>query len=522
MYKLTGFLLCGAAIVMAQPAALTYRSSIDNTEQPYAVYVPKAFDRARKYPLIIGLHEEESNHVFDLKHIFGVINRFGESGLQALTAFPPVRDQEYIVACPFARGTMGYQGIAEQDVYDVMAEVKRRLPVDEDRVYLTGSSMGGGGALWMALTRPDLWAAVAPVCTATIPGSEELAGNALNLPIRLFHGEMDPAVPAESSRQWQRRLLEAGVNVDYIEYPAIRHNAWDTAYRNGSIFEWFGKYKRDRDPNHVHFATRLADYNAAYWVRIDGFAAGALATIDAVRDAGAVRVQTKNVDAFTLTAAAKAVTIDGAIMRLRPGAPLSFSKAGGKWAQARNPASLPAGPIVEAVNSRHLYVYGSGDEQGHRNAEAAAAWSTAKVRINLKLTVKSDEDVTDEDIASSNLILFGNARTNRLIARFAGKLPMELNPGAADYGLLFLATVGKHYVLVSSGLPWWTGSDEVPHRGYRFAPEQYQLLSTFGDYLLFKGGLKNIVAEGRYDRNGKVPPDAAAKMMTAGTVSLAR
>jgi enterochelin esterase-like enzyme len=515
-------LWCGAAALMAQPAALTYRSSLDHTDQPFALYVPRDLDRARKYPLVIGLHEEESNHVVDLKHIFGLINRTAESGLQALTWFPPMRDQEYIVACPFARGTMGYQGIAEQDVYDVMAEVKRRLPVDEDRVYLTGSSMGGGGALWMALTRPDVWAAVAPVCAATIPGSEELAGNAVNFPVRLYHGELDPAVPAESSRQWHRRLLEAGITVEYIEYPGVRHNAWDVAYHNGSIFEWFGKYKRNRDPNHVHFATRRGRYSAAYWVRIDGFAPGALATIDAVREGSAVQVQTKDVDAFTLTAAAKTVTIDGALMRLRPGAALSFGRAGGKWAQARGAATPPGGPIVEAVNGWHIYVYGSGDEQGHRNAEAAAAWSTVKARINLKLPVKSDEEVTEEDVAASNLVLFGNARTNRLIARFAAHLPMELSPGAADYGLLFLAPVGKHYVLVNSGLPWWTGADDVQRGGYRFAPEQYRLLSTFGDYILFKGGLNNVLAEGRFDRNGRVPAEAAAKVMGAGTVNMAR
>src|SRR5437870_5341458 len=192
-------LLCVLAALVAQPSAVTYRSAVDNTEQPYALYLPKPLDRARKYPLVIGLHEEDSNHVVNLKHLFGVTARYGETGLQALTSFPPLRDQEYIVACPFARGTMGYQGIAEQDVYDVMAEVKRRYPVDEDRVYMTGSSMGGGGALWMALTRPDVWAAVAPVCAATIPGSEELAGNALNFPVRLFQGELDPAVLAESS-----------------------------------------------------------------------------------------------------------------------------------------------------------------------------------------------------------------------------------------------------------------------------------------------------------------------------------
>ena len=515
-----GLLLASGAALWAQPAAVNYRSSLDGSEQPYALYAPKALDRARKYPLVIGLHEEDSNHAVQLRHLFGLPTRYGETGLQILTTFPTVRDVDYIVACPFARGTMGYQGIAERDVYDVMAEVKSRYPVDEDRVYLTGSSMGGGGALWLALTRPDVWAAVAPVCAATIPGSEELAGNARNVPVRLFHGELDPAVPAESSRQWQRRLLDAAVSADYIEFPGVRHNAWDAAYRNGAIFDWFGKIKRDRNPDHVHLATRWAQYSAAYWVRIDGFAPGALATIDAVRSGAEIRVQTRDVDGFTLTAAARTVVIDGAAIRPRPGAALSFAKSNGKWTQGAAHAALPVGPTVEAVNARHIYVYGADDEQGRRNAQAAAAWSTARVRINLKLPVKADREVTEDDIASANLVLFGTAQTNRLIARFAASLPLALSPGAADYGLLFVAAVGKRLVLVSSGLPWWTGSDEAKRAGPRFAPEQYRMLSTFGDYILFKGSLANVLAEGRYGRDGKVPAEAAAKLEAAGTVTV--
>src|SRR5947208_3467807 len=98
-----GFLLCALATLLGQPSAISLHSNVDDSEQPYALYVPKSLDRARKYPLVIGLHEEDSNHVMCLRHLFGVIGRFGETGLQALTAFPPMRDEEYIVACPFAR-----------------------------------------------------------------------------------------------------------------------------------------------------------------------------------------------------------------------------------------------------------------------------------------------------------------------------------------------------------------------------------------------------------------------------------
>jgi hypothetical protein len=117
-------------------------------------------------------------------------------------------------------------------------------------------------------------------------------------------------------------------------------------------------------------------------------------------------------------------------------------------------------------------------------------------------------------------VLFGNADTNSLIARFAARLPLSLNPDAADYGLLFVAPGPKHYLLVSSGLPWWTGADGTDRGGYPFAPGQYRLLSTFGDYVLFKGSLGHVVAEGRFEPNWKVPADASSKMTATGTVTV--
>src|SRR5664279_1207832 len=303
MWKLLFCALAGASILQGQ-TLVTYRSTVDGSEQPYALYVPKSYDPARRYPLVVSLHEEESNHVVNLKRVFGIPARYGETGLQALSRLAVPRAVDYLVACPFARGTMGYQGIAEQDVYDVLADVKRRYPVDEDRIYLTGSSMGGGGALWLGLTRPDLWAAVAPVCADVFPGTEDLAPNALNLPMRFFHGDADPAVAVESSRQWQRRLLTLDSPVEYIEYPGVRHNAWDFAYRNGAIFDWFGKYRRNPNPDRVRLVARDLHYAAAYWVRIDASATGVLASLDAVRTAAGIRVQTKDVDAFTLSTAA--------------------------------------------------------------------------------------------------------------------------------------------------------------------------------------------------------------------------
>ena len=517
MSKLLVWALAASGTLACQ-TVVTFRSTIDRSDQPYALYVPQPWEAERRYPLVVGLHEEESNHLVSLKRVLGIAPRPGETAVPAPGSGSPMRAAGYLVACPLARGTMGYQGIAEQDVYDMLADVERRYAVDHDRVYLTGASMGGGGALWLALTRPDVWAAVAPVCADVAPGTGELAPNALKLPIRLFHGDLDPAVGVQSSRQWQRQLLELGSPVEYIEFPGVRHNAWDFAYKDGALFDWFGKHRRNANPDRVRLVTRDLRYGAAWWVRIDALAPGALASVDAVRTSGGVRVQTKNAEAFTLSIGAASVTIDGAALRIRPASPLSFVRTPQGWKQGAVAAAPLQGPIVEAVNTRHIYVYGTGDELSRQYAETAAAWSGNRWGLKLKLPVKSDREVNDDDLAGANLVLFGTERTNRLLARFSAQFPIALLPGAADYGLLFIIPAGKHYLLVSSGLPWWTGAEEADRGGYRFAPATYRLLSTFGDYILFKGSLANVLAEGRFDRRGKVGPSGAERLRATGTV----
>ena len=499
------------------PRLLTFLSTADHTEQPYALYLPPDFNPAKPWPLVVSLHSEESTHRLNFRQLFGAAGAYSRVDPLDPRFYPVSHDVEFIVAFPFARGGMGYRGIAETDVYDMLTDVEKRFPIDRDRVYLTGISMGGGGALWYALTRPDIWAAVAALAPVTPPGAEFLALNAFNLPFRIFQGEEDPVVSPKTSRDWQRRFEEAGVPVRYFEFPGVRHDIWNAAYKNGGPFDWFSQIKRNRYPERVRFVADSYRYSAAYWVRIDGLTPGTPAAIDVHRGPASIVVTTKNVDAFTLTPERPPTTIsiDGSPLRIKPGAPLSFTRTPAGWRVQRFvPTGKHAGaegPIAEAFSGSQIYVYG---QDNAPLAEHAAKWP------GFSFHVLADSAVTAADLADSDVILFGTAQTNALIARFTAQFPITLNPGAADYGLLFIAPIGRRYAVVNSGLPWWTGATEANRGGDRFAPEPYRLLSTFGDYVLFKGSLAHVVAEGRFDANWRVPPDAAAKMRATGTVTI--
>jgi pimeloyl-ACP methyl ester carboxylesterase len=512
-------------VILAQGQVLTFRA-VDGSEQPYAVYSPP-IEAGKTYPLVISLHMEQSTHRLNLRQVLG--------GDQVR----PMAHPDAIVACPLARGTMGYAGIAERDVYDVVADVERRFPIDPDRVYLTGISMGGSGALRLALTRPDVWAAVAAVCPMPDPEIEALAGNAVNLPVRIYAGEQDPLVPVAETRAWQRRLVDAGVPAEYLEFPGVRHNAWVLAYREGAVFDWFAQFRRKRAPERVRLTAGTYGNGSAYWVRIDGMTPGTPATIDAARTGtAAVKVETKNVDGFTLTLPEQSrpgglvrITIDGTAVAVKAGAPLSFQKAGGRWRagllQTAGKRPGTEGPIAAVVSRRHIYVYGTGGAASESEVEVrkkmaalAAEWAEPASPLTVELPVKADTEVTADELAHADLVLFGTRETNALVARFAAALPLELNPGAADYGLLMVAPEGERQLLVCSGLPWWSGRGADRRGGWPFAPAQLRLLSTFGDYILFKGSLGNVVAEGRFDREWKLPPDTREKIAASGTVTI--
>ena len=138
------------------------------------------------------------------------------------------------------------------------------------------------------------------------------------------------------------------------------------------------------------------------------------------------------------------------------------------------------------------------------------------MKLLLTFPVRSDKDPV---LKATTLVLFGTTETNDLIARVSDRLPLRLNPGAADYGLIFVAPVDGNYVVVNSGLPWWTNAESVRRGQLPFLPP-VAILNTFPDYVLFKGGLDNIVAEGNFDRDWRVPAVDAAKITATGAVEV--
>ena len=117
---------------------------------------------------------------------------------------------------------------------------------DARRLYVTGISMGGYGTWDIICRRPQMFAAAMPICGG---GDTAQAAKIAKVPIWVFHGSADGAVPVFRSRSMVSALWAAGSNAHYREYPDAGHNVWTRTYRDDEVLKWFFSQRNKRlDP----------------------------------------------------------------------------------------------------------------------------------------------------------------------------------------------------------------------------------------------------------------------------------
>lgn len=122
-----------------------------------------------------------------------------------------------------------------------MQKLVENAPVDRDRVYLTGLSMGGYGTWDLAARHPEWFAAAAPICGG---GDESKAKQYVGLPLWAFHGDQDRAVPLIRTTRMIDAIREAGGEPKLTVYEGVGHNSWDPAYKESELLSWMFEQRR--------------------------------------------------------------------------------------------------------------------------------------------------------------------------------------------------------------------------------------------------------------------------------------
>lgn len=190
----------------------------------YRVELPRDVgqDPARKWPAILYLHGsgDRGAPVADL------------AGTAAVRCPRELKPDTFIVIAPRCPLNSWWSLPA---IDDLLAEVLAQYPIDQDRLYLTGVSMGGYAAWQLLAGRPETFAAAVPLCGGGDPAE---AGRFNDLPIWVFHGARDDAVEPARSREMVEALRRLNGRVRYTEYPDLGHNCWEATYSKPELYDW--------------------------------------------------------------------------------------------------------------------------------------------------------------------------------------------------------------------------------------------------------------------------------------------
>jgi dienelactone hydrolase len=457
------------------PKALGYVSALDGSVQPYGLYLPPTFSERspQRWRLDTWFHGR-GDKLSEVSFLDGISASGG----------PFVRP-DALVLQPYGRFCNGSKLAGEVDFFEALADVKRRFRVDEDRIVIRGFSLGGHSAWHLGAHFASDWAAVAPgagfaetrdflkmFANETLQPTwwEEKLWQLYDAPAYAenFRNTATVAYSGADDKQKQAADLmsgvlgKVGVPMVHVIGPKTGHAYHpDATVTINRLVDALAARGRDPVPRKVSLATPTLKYNRQAWVTVDALGHHwEKATVEAelVGD-GEVKVATKNVAALTLSMSAgrcpfslghpTVVRLDG--QRLEgppPGSDRSlsahFRKVGARWQPGEPTDELRKrhdlqGPIDDAFMSSFVVVTPSHEpwskEVGRwTDAESMHFLREWRRQFRGEPRVRRDSDLTDEEIAAHNLILWGDPSSNGVLQKIASRLPIAWTKEAIVVG----------------------------------------------------------------------------------------
>jgi len=194
----------------------------------YLLYLPKDYGEREAWPLVLFLHGAGERGE-DLE----LVKKHGPPKLVARG-----REFPFVLVSPQCPRDQWWEPVSLTALLDDLCD---HLKIDEDRIYVTGLSMGGFGTWSLAAHTPRRFAAIVPICGG---GDPFWAKRIAHLSVWVFHGAKDRVVPLERSQQMVDALKRQQGNVKFTIYPEAGHDSWTETYTNPALYEWLLEQRR--------------------------------------------------------------------------------------------------------------------------------------------------------------------------------------------------------------------------------------------------------------------------------------
>jgi len=443
-----------------------YVSKIDGSVQPYGLVVPENFEPkgAAKWRLDLWFHGRGET----LSELNFIRDRSTNPG----TFTPP----DTIVLHPYGRYCNAFKFAGEVDVLEAIEAVRQQYRIDDDRVSVRGFSMGGAAAWQFAVHYPDRWFAANPGAGFSetpeflkVFQKEDVkptawektlwqmydcngwAGNLRHCPVVAYSGELDPQ--KQAADVMATALHGESIDLLHIIGPETKH-----AYEPGARLEVeermnsLARNGREWQPLELQLVTYTLKYNQMHWLTINGLEEHwRQARVVGTLLSGQLEIEPENVTNFTVNFPAGecpfdvqspvvVIVGDQEFTAPQPKSDrswnVSFHRVREEWRLGKRPTTSGLrkrhnlqGPIDDAFMDSFLFVRPTGKGWHSQTAK----WSSDELERAIEhwrrhfrgqARVKNDSEVTDADIASANLILWGDPQSNSVLSRIVKDLPI--------------------------------------------------------------------------------------------------
>jgi predicted peptidase len=197
----------------------------------YLLFVPRDYQEGSTtlWPLILFLHGRgESGDNLNIVKRHGIPRVIEEA-----------EDFPCITVSPQCSANTDWVALI-RPLMSLLSSIIEEFRVDQQRIYLTGLSMGGRGTWALAVEYPEIFAALIPIC-GRVPDVDQFMEKVKvlkDVPIWVFHGAKDSSVPVQNSEAIVAALRAVQGNVSYTVYPDADHDSWTETYNNPELYRW--------------------------------------------------------------------------------------------------------------------------------------------------------------------------------------------------------------------------------------------------------------------------------------------
>lgn len=237
-------LVCGVGAAEASPS-VSEKATVPRVWKDfnYRLHAPATPAAGRKYPLVILLHgagERGSDNRAQLKWgADDIVKWFQAKGEEFYFVAGQVPEGQKWVNVDWGASDHAHPPRPSDSMarlIEVVEDLFKTGAVDRSRVYVTGVSMGGYGTWDLLCRKPEWFAAAMPICGG---GDARQVWRIREIPIWVFHGDADGAVPVYRSRKMVSALWAIDGKVRYREYYGCGHNVWTATYADAQVMDWF-------------------------------------------------------------------------------------------------------------------------------------------------------------------------------------------------------------------------------------------------------------------------------------------